>query len=41
MVHTRERIERCTVFMGLRIRAILCVIVECMDNMLLCKKISC
>ena len=37
MVHSGEGTERCLVFYGSEIRAILCVIVWCLNNMLCVK----
>ena len=39
MVHGREGTERCPVYVGSKIWAILCVIVGKINNMLLCVKI--
>ena len=39
MVHGREGTERCLVYVRSKIWAILCVIVEKINNMLLCIKI--
>ena len=41
MVYGREEIERRLVYVGPRFGAILCVIVEKINNMLLCVKKSC